>query len=121
MIEHEYVTVKLVNGDNIIAVMISEEDDYFILMYPVQMKTSRIDTKEILVGTPWSPFTDEKIFNVFKQDVIMMQPLNNSTIAYYKNLIDVTAIEIPELEEEEEISSDISDKYFFIVGNNTSN
>jgi hypothetical protein len=51
----------------------------------------------------------------------MLQPLNNSTIAYYKNLIDVTAIEIPELEEEEEISLDILDKSFFIVGNNTSN
>ena len=124
MIEHEYVTIKLVNGDNIIAVMISEEDDYFILMFPIQMKLVRVDIKdgkkEVLAGTPWVPYTDEKVFNIFKQDIITINPLNESTIEYYKNLVDVSIVTQLDIQETESID-DLSHKSFFIVGNNTSN
>ena len=84
MIDHEYVTMKLTNGDNIIAVVVGEDDESFTIMFPVQMKILRVELKEgkkeVLAGTPWIPYTDEKVFNIFKQDIIVMSPLNSSTI-----------------------------------------
>ena len=38
MIDHEYIALKLVNGDNLIALMVDEDDNRFVIMYPIQMK-----------------------------------------------------------------------------------
>lgn len=105
MIEHEYVTLKLVNGDNIIGLMVDEDDDRFIIMYPIQMKSVRVTVegtnKEILAGSPWCSFTDHEVFQIWKNDVIMIKPLNESTINYYKRMIDVSeaTYNLDELEE----------------------
>jgi hypothetical protein len=124
MIEHEYVTMKLTNGDNIITLVVSEDDESFTIMFPIQMKNIRVDLKEgkkeVLAGTPWVPYTDENVFNVFKQDIITMNPLNESTIEYYKNLVDVSVAIQEDIQETDSIK-DLSDKSFFIVGNNTNN
>ena len=109
MIEHEYVTLKLVNGDNIIALMVDEDDDRFILLYPIQMKSVRVTTdgsnKEIVVGSPWCSFTDHEVFQIWKNDVIIIKPLNDSTIQYYKNMVDMNEIDYEA--EEDEIQQDI--------------
>ena len=39
MIEHEYITLKLVNGDNLIALMVDEDENRFVIMYPIQMRS----------------------------------------------------------------------------------
>ena len=39
MMRHDYVTLKLVNGDNLISVLVNEDDSKYVLMYPIQMKT----------------------------------------------------------------------------------
>lgn len=124
--EHEYVTLKLVNGDNIIGLMVNEDDDRFIIMYPIQMKTVRYNVaganKEILAGSPWCSFTDHEVFQIWKTDVIIIKPLNDSTIEYYKRLIDITeASYIPE-DFEEESMEDVEDNIessFFVLGNQT--
>lgn len=124
MIEHEFVTMKLTNGDNIITLVVSEDDESFTIMFPIQMKNIRVDLKEgkkeVLAGTPWVPYTDEKVYNVFKQDIITMNPLNESTIEYYKNLVDVSEVVQEDIQETDSIN-ELSDKSFFVVGNNTNN
>ena len=124
MIEHEFVTMKLTNGDNIITLVVSEDDESFTIMFPIQMKNIRVDLKEgkkeVLAGTPWVPYTDEKVYNVFKQDIITMNPLNESTIEYYKNLVDVSEVVQESIQETDSIN-ELSDKSFFVVGNNTNN
>lgn len=124
MIDHEYVTMKLTNGDNIIAVVVGEDDESFTIMFPVQMKILRVELKEgkkeVLAGTPWIPYTDEKVFNIFKQDIIVMSPLNSSTIEYYKNLVDVSVSPQSDIQETDLIN-ELSDKSFFVSGGNTKN
>jgi hypothetical protein len=124
MIDHEYVTMKLTNGDNIIAVVVSEDDESFTIMFPVQMKIVRVELKEgkkeVLAGTPWIPYTDEKVFNIFKQDIIVMSPINSSTIEYYKNLVDVSVSPQTDIQETDLIN-ELSDKSFFVSGSNTKN
>jgi hypothetical protein len=117
MIDHEYVALKLVNGDNIIGLMVDEDDDRFIVMYPIQMKSISVTiegrSKEILAGSPWCSFTDHEVFQIWKNDVIMIKPLNDSTIHYYKRLIDVTEASIDLYEESD------SEELMIIKGNQT--
>lgn len=104
MIDHEYITLKLVNGDNLIALMVGEKDDSFIVLYPIQMKSVKIQhdgvNKEILAGTPWCSFTDDEVYTIWKDDVVLLKPLNESTIQYYKKLVEPKDIKY-ELEETE--------------------
>lgn len=125
MIEHEYVTLKLVNGDNIIGLMVDEDENRFVIMYPIQMKTVRIamdgSSKEIIAGSPWCSFTDHEVFQIWKTDVIIIKPLNDSTIEYYKRMVDAAEVnyypEDEDYEEQEETVKSFGDEAFFIPGN----
>lgn len=128
MIEHDYITLKLVNGDTIICLLVGIDDEYFTIMYPMIMKPVRIETdgkpKEIFVGSPWNSFTDENVFNIYKQDVLIMADMNESTISYYKKMIDLSEIEnvdIDDYSSDIEDINEISEDIFFVPGNNTIN
>ena len=111
MIDHEYIALKLVNGDNLIALMVDEDDNRFVIMYPIQMKSVRVSVdgpgKEVLAGVPWCSFTDHEVFQIWKNDVIMIKPLNESTIEYYKRLVDIT-----ETDYESEFDDEEDDNFF---------
>lgn len=127
MIQHEYVTMKLMNGDTIICVLISSDDNTYTIMYPIQMKTARIELegkqKEIVTGTPWCSYTDDNIFEIYKQDVVILKPLNESTIQYYKNLIDNHSyvVENSKSDNHDVTINDLPSEYFFVKGNETIN
>ena len=126
MIEHDYMTMKLTNGDNIICVVLGEDDTKFTIMYPIAMKTTRVEvgnmSKEVLAGGPWCPFTDDTIFEIFKQDVILIKPLNDSTLVYYKNMIDMSELEEDyEPDSEETNEETVYDDRVILKGNNTIN
>jgi hypothetical protein len=133
MIEHDYVTIKLINGDTVICVLISDEEDSMTIMYPICMKPVRVEVenkaKEVMVGSPWCSFTDDPIFEIYKQDVIIIKPLNQSTIEYYKNMVDMTQFEE---DYEEQLSetydnlqieyiNELPEEFFFVPGNKTVN
>lgn len=124
--ENEYITLKLVNGDNLICLLADIDDETITVLYPIQMKPTQIKSgktyKDVMVGTPWCTFTDDEVFEIWKSDILMIKPLNEATIEYYKNLIDVNIEEEltnqkPEIEE----LQDVSDDMFFIPGNKTIN
>lgn len=128
MIEHDYITLKLVNGDTIICLLVGIDEEYFTIMYPMVMKAVRIETdgkpKEIFVGSPWNSFTDENVFNIYKQDVINLSEMNESTISYYKNMVDLSEVEdvdIDDYSSDIEDVNEISEDVFFIPSNNTIN
>lgn len=145
MIDHEYVTIKLSNGENIICVLVGEEDEYLVVMYPIVMKTTRVEIdnkpKEILTGSVWCPFTDDVIFDIYKNDIIFIKSTNESTTAYYKKFIDTSVIDqfmdndlfnefgineqnsAEQIELIDELVDELNDidEYFLIKGNNTIN
>lgn len=122
---HDYVVMKLVNAETIICVMVTEDDESFTIMYPVQMKPTRMEVakegKEFQVGVPWVPYSDEKVFTIYKQDVVLLQRLNESTIAYYKNLVDMSEIKEEELHIKDDSTTIVEFDYdqIFVKGNNT--
>jgi hypothetical protein len=134
MLDHDYITLKLVNGETIICVLIMDDEEVFTVMFPICMKSVRIEdngrTKEVMAGSPWSTFTDDTVFNIYKQDVIFVKPLNDATIEYYKNLVDLSEIDPEyiygeddpdEKQLEVETVNDFPDEFFFIPGNKTVN
>lgn len=115
---HDYVVMKLINGETIICVVVVEDDDYYTIMFPVQMKPTKLDNgskKEVQVGVPWLPYTDDKIIEINKHDILLVKPLNPTTIAYYKNLVDMNEVE----EEVEVIISSFQTNPTIVKGNNT--
>lgn len=131
MIEHEYVALKLVNGDNLISLMVDEDENRFILMFPVQMKSVQVAVqnkpKEVMAGVPWCTFTDHEVFQIWKNDVLMIKPLNEQTTEYYKKLINFDVLqEFDEYEREEydydeDEEFDFEESTFLIRGNKTIN
>ena len=91
-IEHQYIMLKLVSGETILCTLVQDNDDYFTILFPIEMKSYKADIsttrKEYYAGTAWCPFTDDDIFQIYKQDVIVLKSLNESTIAYYRKFID---------------------------------
>lgn len=122
MITHQYTSLKLISGDTILCIIILEDDDHFNILYPIQMKPTIVDGKEVLTGQPYCPYTDEVMFTVFKQDIIVMNEMNESTIAYYKRLVDMTEL-VENVEEDSEseviIINELPENYTFVHGNNT--
>jgi len=113
--KHEYVVMKLLTNETLITLLIMEDDQSYTIMFPIQMKlTINTETKkEILVGTPWNPCSNEKYFRLFKEDIVTMSPLNKQSIDYYKTLVEVNeTITDPDFEFNIENS-------FYIDGNNT--
>ncbi len=129
MISHDYVTMKLTNGDNIICLLVGDDDDTFTVMYPIQMKAVRVEineqAKEVMTGSPWCSFTDDNIFNIYKQDVLLLKRLNESTITYFKKMVDLSEVEdVPEQElvnPNVEHINEMSEDTIFIEGNDTIN
>ena len=102
--EYEYVMMKLTSGEDIICVLIDINEHSFTVMFPLSMKHVSLDgLKETIAGTSWCPYTDEHVFTIFRSDVIVIAPLNQRTIEYYKKLVDLS-----ELDE----YIDIEDEYF---------
>lgn len=110
--EHNYVVIKLVTNEVILTVQIDEDEDTFLIMYPLQMKTIVTDEGEAIAGVDWCPYSDDKVFNIYKQDILYIKEMNEGTIEYYKRLVDLS-----EIDEDEELGED----NFFITGNNTTN
>ena len=107
--EHDYITLKLVNGDNLLAVMIDNDDEAFYIMFPLQVKTVNVKTdektKEVMAATRWCPFSDQEYYPIYKSDVLLIAPMNDVSIEYYKNLIDIDQLDHSSSSDDEPIES----------------
>lgn len=92
-LDHAYMMLKLVTGETLLGTLVHESEEYFTILYPIEMKSYKIDTneqkKEYFAGVQWCPFTDDRIFQIYKQDIVVLKPLNDSTTSYYKRLVDI--------------------------------
>ena len=92
--EYEYVMMKLTSGEDIICVLIDINEHSFTVMFPLSMKRISLDgLKETIAGTSWCQYTDENVFTIFRSDVIVIAPLNQRTIEYYKKLVDLSELD----------------------------
>lgn len=96
MIDHDYIVIKMVTGDDLLCLVVDEDDDKFCILYPVQMVSSIVvvdgGEQAVTAGVSWCKYTDDEVYTIWKSDVIFAKQMNDSSIEYYKKLIDVEAV-----------------------------
>ena len=90
--QNVYVCVKLTSGENILAMLVSEDENYVEVMYPMSIKSIPIminnRTLERLVSSPFCQFTEDKIFTLPKTSVMFIKILSDTFASHYSNLVD---------------------------------
>lgn len=86
---------KLINGDNIIALVSSDNNDNYLLERPVAIYSTMVGGYQF---TPWFPFSDQKRYTVDKHNIIgNSSVVNEMKKEYVKYALSArTAFEPPE-------------------------
>lgn len=119
-----YVCVKLTSGENLLAMLVSEDESYVELMYPMSIKSIPImvnnRTLERLVSSPFCQFTDDKIFTLPKTSIMFIKMLSDTFASHYSNLVDEyeVPLHLEDAPEEQEKPEEEQPKTF-VEGNDT--
>ena len=101
----EYIVVKLLTGETVMATLLHESDDTIIVNNPIVVRAITVTTDggsvEKTVTNPYCTLTLEREFYFDRRHVLFVQPLHPTVIAFYNKL--VTAFE-------DEFSSDLLDE-----------
>ncbi len=87
--EKDYVVVKLVSGETIMA-MFEEEDEKFVkLNYPINIRTIIVPEiqRESITAAPLCPFSESTSFVLEKAHIIYIKKLHNQFVSHYKNFL----------------------------------
>lgn len=87
--EKDYVVVKLVSGETVMATFEEEDDKYVKLTYPIQIRTTIIPEiqRESISAAPLCQFSDSTSFTLEKSHIIFIKKLHNQFVSHYKNFI----------------------------------
>jgi hypothetical protein len=106
-----YVVIKLVSGEQVMAIL-EEEDEHIVqLCHPMTIRTIPIvgQGREHITAHPFCQFTDDKFFLIEKKNVIFIKRLHHMMIPHYKRLVSEHGndwkIENPPVESEEPMIS----------------
>lgn len=87
-----YVVVKLNSGEQVMAILNDEDDDYIELAYPmiIRMLPVIIDggAHEHVTAAPLCQFSSDKLFRIPKTSVMFVKELHQIMIPNYKKLVD---------------------------------
>lgn len=84
-----YVVMKLVSGEQIMAVLRSEDDAHILIENPMVMKTT-LDFeagKERITAAPLCPFTSDETFVLDKKNLLYIKKLHHVFINHYKSIV----------------------------------
>ena len=110
--DKNYVVVKLVSDETLMATFAGEDAKYIKVEKPVLIKTVMVDdisSRERVIAVPYCQFSDDFDFVLEKSHVIYIKKLHKTFIEHYKQFAEVyeTAI-VPsgheELDFEEELT-----------------
>ena len=99
-----YVIVKLVNGEQVMAVLKAEDENYIQVESPMTIRMIPIPSegKEHITAHPFCHFSDETEFILPKKEIMFVKKLHHMFIPHYKRL--VSEYERTVEQEQEEIS-----------------
>lgn len=122
-----YVFVKLTTGEQVLATLVSEDENYIEVLCPMLVKSIPFmlndKTHERIISSPFCQYTDDKIFTLPKTSVMFLKKMSDMFVPHYKNFVEEHEIpahleEMPAEEAEEEQQEEMK---FFIEGNDTLN
>ena len=84
-----YVVVKLISGETVMAMFEGEDEKFIKIEYPVQIKTTLLPElgREHVTASPLCQFSESTSFVLEKTHVIYIKRLHNAFIKHYKTFI----------------------------------
>ena len=73
---------KLTSGEEVIGLVQHSDENAFVLERPVQIKMNNLG---MYMYSPWFPFSDKKIFKLFKRHVINHVEIEEDSKKHYIN------------------------------------
>ena len=96
---------KLTSGEEVIGLVQHSDENAFVLERPVQIKMNNLG---MYMYSPWFPFSDKKIFKLFKRHVINHVEIEEDSKKHYFNY---NVGEKKDLTSFNELVEKISDEY----------
>ena len=91
MLESEelYVVLKLTTGEQVMAVLSEEDEEYIMLDSPMCIKTipSLQTGREHVTAAPLCQFTADTTYVIAKKDIMFIKKLHNLFIPHYKKIV----------------------------------
>jgi hypothetical protein len=89
--DEHFVIIKLISGEQIMAILEYEHDDTVELVYPMLMRMFPVVTAgkahEHLTATPYSQFAENAHISVHKRNIIFMKNLHHVLIPHFERLV----------------------------------
>lgn len=87
-----YAVVRLVTGEQVMAVLTAEDEEYVELLHPMIIRIAPVQTalgkiSDRIFASPFCHFTDEQYFRIKKDNLLFIKPLHQEFISHYKRLI----------------------------------
>lgn len=90
---------KLVNGDEIVALVSVKNDNNWILERPLVVSSNILGSYQF---SPWFPFSEAKVFKILKSHVIQHVPISDKAKESYVKLALTAQQSIPEKQRSEQ-------------------
>lgn len=87
--EKDYVVVKLVSGETVMATYEGEDDKFVKIEFPIQIKTIIIPElqRESITASPLCQFSESTSFVLEKAHIVYIKKLHQQFVSHYKNFI----------------------------------
>jgi hypothetical protein len=103
-VDDDYVVLKMITGEQLIAVKRAETKDYLTIEYPMLIKGYAFQNGEEMgehvTAAPYCKFTDDKIFTFDKQHIVFTKKMHTYAVPFYIGLVEEHE-ETVEVEEDE--------------------
>lgn len=122
-LDDTYVIMKLVTGEQILAVKRSETDQSITIEFPMIIKTYPFrpapdEIGEQVAASPYCKFSDDKVFTFNRKDIVFEKLLNQFAIPFYLKLVNEyeTTIEVPEPKDIEDLGRKVDQLMQSLMG-----
>ena len=87
--DKQYVVVKLVSGETVMAMFEGEDERFVKIDYPIHIRTTIIPEiqRESISASPLCQFSDSTSFVLEKSHIVYIKKLHQQFVPHYKNFI----------------------------------
>lgn len=84
-----YVIMKLTSGEQVMAVLKEEDEEYVLLESPICIKMIQIleRNREVITAAPLCQFSDDNTFVLSKKDILFLKKLHHLFIPHYQRIV----------------------------------
>lgn len=82
-----YVVVKLVSGEQLMADLSSESESTLNLLNPMLIRTRELEDGESITAIPYCQFSSDKMFNILKTHILYTKQMHDVFIPHYVRIV----------------------------------